>query len=42
MKSLDFPHTTIVTGGAAVLLNDINKYLKGGMLAARRRSPSRS
>ena len=32
MKSLNFPHTTIVTGGAAVLLNDISKYLKGGML----------
>ena len=33
MKSLDFPNAKIVTGGAAVLLNDINKYLKGGMLA---------
>ena len=32
MKPVSFPHATIVTGGAAVLLNDINKYLKGGML----------
>lgn len=32
MKDVHFPNTTIVTGGAAVLLNDINKYLKGGML----------
>ena len=32
MKSVSFPNATIVTGGAAVLLNDINKYLKGGML----------
>src|SRR4051812_21141752 len=31
-KALRFPHATIVTGGAAVLLNDINNYLKGGML----------
>ena len=32
MKSLHFPNTTIVTGGAAVLLKDISDYLKGGML----------
>ncbi len=32
MKAVSFPHSKIVTGGAAVLLNDINKYLKGGML----------
>src|SRR5436305_1957149 len=32
MQSLHCPHTTIVTGGAAVLLKDINEYLKGGML----------
>ena len=32
MKSVSFPNAKIVTGGAAVLLNDINKYLKGGML----------
>ena len=31
-KALHFPHATIVTGGAAVLLKDINDYLKGGML----------
>ncbi len=31
-KSLGFPNAKVVTGGAAVLLNDINKYLKGGML----------
>ena len=36
MKPVSFPHATIVTGGAAVLLNDINDYLKGGMLLARR------
>ena len=32
MKSLHFPNTTMVTGGAAVLLKDISDYLKGGML----------
>ncbi len=32
VKKLDIPNSVIVTGGAAVLLNDINNYLKGGML----------
>jgi predicted RND superfamily exporter protein len=30
-KALRFPHATVVTGGAAVLLKEINDYLKGGM-----------
>jgi hydrophobe/amphiphile efflux-3 (HAE3) family protein len=32
MKDLKFPNAQVVTGGAAVLLKDINDYLKGGML----------
>jgi hydrophobe/amphiphile efflux-3 (HAE3) family protein len=32
MQSVRFPHASTVTGGAAVLLKDINDYLKGGML----------
>jgi len=31
-KQLDIPNASTVTGGAAVLLKDINEYLKGGML----------
>ncbi|MGZ6907930.1 MAG: efflux RND transporter permease subunit [Acidimicrobiia bacterium] len=31
-KSLDIPNAKLVTGGAAVLLKDINDYLKGGTL----------
>jgi hypothetical protein len=29
---LSFPHTAIVTTGAAVLLKDLNDYLRGGMM----------
>ncbi len=32
LKPLEFENASIVTGGAAVLLKDINDYLKGGML----------
>jgi predicted RND superfamily exporter protein len=32
MRSLHIPNTAMVTGGAAVLLQEINDYLKGGML----------
>ena len=31
-QHLAFPHAKVVTAGAAVLLKDINDYLKGGML----------
>ncbi len=31
-ENLSFPNATVTTAGAAQLLNDINNYLKGGML----------
>jgi uncharacterized protein len=31
-RKMSFPNTTIVTTGAAVLLKDLNDYLRGGML----------